>query len=499
LRYYRGVRARRLFRDGHDDGTGVVAVDTTKGGQVMQFLSDSARSTIRLLAAGALISAVLAPAGVAGAAARTKSRHGRHGTTHRHTPQPGHGSPGGATVSSVPWGSVNGTPVQLFTLSNARGMTVKITNYGGVVQSIWVPDRRGNLTDVALGFPTLSDYVNDFTQGANSTSWPLPGGSGNTYFGAIIGRYANRIANASFTLNNTTYKLDANNGTNTLHGGYLGWNTDVWSATPASSGGSASLTLTATMPGGEGCLASLSPGCTGFPAAVKATVVYTLTPGNELRISYQATNEDPHLATVVNLTNHTYFNLGGEGSGTVYHQLLALNSNAYTPVNTNLIPEAPYFVPVAGTAYDFRTLHPIGQYIRDTNLPDGTTGPFKQLQIAHGYDNNWVLNGYPGYRLAAVAEDRRTGIGLSAFTDQPGVQVYTGNFLVGDLIGTGGRTYRQGDAFTLETQHYPDSPHHIGQAGWPSVVLGPGSTFTSRTAFRFDTARAGFGRRAHFR
>jgi aldose 1-epimerase len=461
----------------------------------MQYSSHRARSLVRLLAAGVLAAAVLVPAGVAGAAARSRSHHGRHGTARGHAPT----APGGATISHIAWGNVKGTPVSLYTLTNGNGMAVKISNYGGVVQSIWVPNRRGGLTNVALGFPTLSDYVSDFTQGASGTPWPLPGGSGDTYFGAIIGRYANRIANASFDLKGTTYKLDANNGTNTLHGGYLGWNTDVWSATPATSGRSASLTLTAPLPGGEGCLPSLSPGCTGFPGAVAATVVYTLTPSNALRISYKATNLDRNLATVINLTNHTYFNLGGEGSGTVYHELLALNSNAYTPVNTNLIPEAPYFVPVAGTPYDFRSLHPIGEYIRATNLPDGTSGQFKQLQIAHGYDNNWVLNGYPGYRLAAVAADRRTGIGLWTYTDQPGVQVYTGNFLVGDLIGSSGRTYRQGDAFTLETQHYPDSPHHIGQAGWPSVVLGPGATFTTRTAYRFGVARAGFRRRAHFR
>jgi aldose 1-epimerase len=466
----------------------------------MPYAIRAGRRRLPLLVFGVLIAGALASAAVAGAAPRHRARHAESGGAARHSHRPSHHpAPGGATVSSVPWGTVGGKGVSLYTLTNRNGMAVKITNYGGVVQSIWVPDRRGNLTNVALGFPTLSDYVNDFTQGAAGTAWPLPGGSGDTFFGAIIGRYANRIANASFSLNGTTYKLDANNGTNTLHGGYLGWNTDVWSASSASSGGSASLTLTATLPAGEGCLPSLSPGCTGFPAAVAATVIYTLTPSNALQIRYKVVNQDPHLATVINLTNHTYFNLGGEGSGTVYDQLLALNSNAYTPVNTNLIPEAPYFVPVAGTPFDFRTLHPIGEYIRAANLPDGTSGPFKQLQIAHGYDHNWVLNGYPGYRLAAVAQDPRSGIGLWTYTDQPGVQMYTGNFLVGDLIGTGGQTYRQGDGFTLETQHYPDSPHHIGQPGWPSVVLGPRATFTSTTAYRFNTARGRFARRAHFR
>jgi len=405
---------------------------------------------------------------------------------------------GGLSITSQSWGTVDGQAVNLYSLTNGHKMTVNITNYGGVVRSIWVPNRTGGVTNVALGFPTLSDYVNDFTQGATSTPWPLSGGSGDTYFGAIIGRYANRIANASFSLNGTTYKLDANNGTNTLHGGYLGWNTTVWTPSTSTTGQSVSLQLTEDFPAGEGCLASLSPGCTGFPAPVAATVTYTLTRDNQLKINYQAVNQSSSLATVVNLTNHTYFNLAGEGSGTVYHQLLALNSDDYTPVNTNLIPESPYFVPVGGTAYDFRSMHPIGEYIRDTNLPDGTSGPFKQLQIAHGYDNNWVLNGYGSDRLAAVAQDPRNGVTLRAYTDQPGVQVYTGNFLVGDLIGTSGNVYRQGDAFTLETQHYPDSPNHIGQSGWPSVVLNPGATFTSTTAFRFDVERKDLKNRIHF-
>lgn len=454
----------------------------------MQHVLQRGRTCARILAvAGILVAAALWPAM---AVARShRPRHGHHPASHRHRPgsrphRPGSGSP---SIGKVRWGRVGGTPVDLYTLRSGRHMRVRITNYGGVIQSIWVPNRRGRSTNVALGFPKLSDYVNDFTQGAKSTSWPLSGGSGDTYFGAIIGRYANRIANASFPLNGTTYKLDANNGQNTLHGGYLGWNTRVWRATPSVSHNAVSLKLTARMPAGEGCLRSLSPGCTGFPAPVTATVTYTVTRHNALRIGYRVTNTDPKLSTVINLTNHTYFNLAGEGSGDVYRQLLALNSNRYTPVDTNLIPKAPYFVPVHGTPYDFRSMHPIGEHIRDTNLPDGTNGPFKQLQIAHGYDNNWVLNG-SGYRLAAVAEAPSTGIALRAYTDQPGVQVYTGNFLVGDLIGTSGHAYRQGDAFTLETQHYPDSPHHIGQAGWPSVVLKPGATFTTTTGFRFGLA-----------
>ena len=459
----------------------------------MKDISRAVRRPLVLAMAAALLG-VLAFAGSASAAApkaqHKANRHGHHG----------HGA-NGMSISGAPWGTADGQNVNLYTLTSSNGMVVKISNYGGVVQSIWVPDRHGNLTNVALGFPSLSDYVGDFTQGATGVDFPIPGasGSGDTYFGAIIGRYANRIGNASFSLNGQTYKLDANNGTATLHGGYLGWNTAVWSPSTSGDRHSVSLTLTANFAAGEGCLPSKSPGCTGFPAPVTATVTYTLTRDNALKITYQVVNDSSSDATVVNVTNHTYFNLGGEGNRTVYNQDLALNSNAYTPVDTSLIPEAPYFVPVAGTAYDFRSLHPIGEMIRDTNLPDGGSGPFKQLQIAHGYDNNWVLNGQGTYRLAAVAQDQQNGVTLQAFTDQPGVQVYTGNFLEGDLIGTSGRAYRQGDAFTLETQHYPDAPNHQGDPAWPSVVLNAGATFNSTTAFKFSVSHGGGHSKVRFR
>jgi aldose 1-epimerase len=462
-------------------------------------MSRAIRRPIAIITAGALLTAL----GFGGSALAASSLHRGSGTKH-HKKASGHrGSNGGgqtsgsSSITSTPWGTVpNEGPASLYTLKSGGGLQVKISNYGGVVQSIWVPDRKGRLTDVALGFPTLSDYVNDFTQGATNTPWPLSGGSGDTYFGAIIGRYANRIANASFSLNGKTYTLDANNGKNTLHGGYLGWNTVVWTPSTSSTSSGVSLTLTHSFPAGEGCLSSLTPGCTGFPAPVTATVTYTVTNDNQLKIAYQAHNDSTTDATIINLTNHTYFNLGGEGNRTVYGQLLKLNADRYTPVDTNLIPEEPYFVPVAGTPYDFRTLHAIGKWIRATNLPDGTTGPYKQLQIAHGYDNNWVING-SGYRLAAVAQDPDNGITLTTYTDQPGIQVYTGNFLVGDLIGTSGRAYRQGDAFTLETQHYPDAPHHIGDPNWPSVVLNAGATFNTTTGFAFSVSKGSHTGRKH--
>jgi aldose 1-epimerase len=327
---------------------------------------------------------------------------------------------------------------------------------------------------VALGFPTLADYVTDFTN-------PPAGGSGDTYFGAIIGRYANRIAGADFTLNGTNYPLGSgppcpatpvpNNGTNLLHGGPGSYNTQVWGASTSSTSNSVSLILTYT-----------DPNCkNGFPGTVQNTVTYTLTQKNALGIAYKATTDAP---TVVNFTNHTYFNLGGEGSGDIYGEKLSINSDTFTPVDSNLIPTG--FASVSGTPFDFRAMKPIGRDIRKASAPQGN-----QLTIAHGYDHNWVLKG-SGNRLVSVAQDPTTGIVLWTYTTEPGVQVYTGNFLVGDLVGTSGHAYRQGDAFTLETQHYPDSPHHIGDPQWPSVVLSPGQTFTSSTTYKFTTAGPGF-------
>ncbi len=450
----------------------------------MQHAFRGSSRLVAFLSACALISAAFAAGASAHAVAKNKGHH-RHGHHHGN---------GAVTITSQPWGTVPGEgPANLYTLTNSKGMTVNITNFGGVVQSIWVPDRKGGSKNVALGFSSLSDYVNDFFQGHTGVPWPAPGGSGNAFFGAIIGRYANRIANASFDLNNTHYTLDANNGPNTLHGGFLGWNTAVWGAATSQGRGFAALELTNTFPDGEGCdRTNATTPCTGtgFPADVQATVVYKLTNDNQLKISYTAINSSSTLDTVINLTNHTYFNLGGEASGTVENQLLQINADKYTPVDPNLIPQSPFFVNVAGTAFDFRHLHAIGDNLRNTNLPDGYTPPagqLKQLQIAHGYDHNWVLNG-SGYRLVSTALDPKTGIVLRTFTDQPGVQFYSSNFQVGDLIGTSGSVYRQTQAFTLETQHYPDSPHHIGDPAWPSVVLAHGGTFSSDTSYAFDVA-----------
>ena len=365
----------------------------------------------------------------------------------------------GAALSVVkkPFGRIDGNTVYLYTLSNGS-MQVKITNFGGIVQSIDVPDRSGNLADVALGFKDLAGYV------ANDV-YPQPsGGSGTTYFGAIIGRYANRIANGTFTLNGHTYHLPINNGVNTLHGGTYAWNEKVWTPSTSTGPDGVSLQLTYTSPAGQD----------GFPGTVVATVTYTLTPENALEIQYHATTTDP---TVINMTNHTYFNLAGESSGDVYNQRLMINADSYTPTDATQIPTGQ-IVPVAGTPFDFRTMKPIGQDIRDDN---------QQLLLAHGYDQNWVLNGAPsGLTKAAQAVDPVSGRVLTTYTDQPGVQLYTSNFLVGDLVGTGGKIYRQGSGFTLETQHFPNSPN---QPSFPSTTLNPGTPFNSTTVFKFSVAK----------
>jgi len=366
-------------------------------------------------------------------------------------------------ITSEPWGSADGQPVELYTLAGEGGMTVRIATFGGVVQSVWVPDRARELRNVALGFPSLEGYVSNLAS---------PGASGAAYFGAVVGRYANRIASRSFVLDGERFELAGNNGSGdsvTMHGGPGAYSEQVWSGAPLSDGsGGVSLRLTLVDPAGHN----------GFPGTVRNEVVYAVTRDNALRIDFRATTDAP---TVVNLTNHTYFNLAGEGSGDVYDQLLAINAATVQPGDEAQIPVG--FAPVAGTPFDFRTLKPIGRDIRAIGKPHG-----EQLTIAHGYDHNFVLGGSAGYRLAAVAFDQGSGIVLWTYTDQPGVQLYTGNFLVGELIGSGGGSYRQGDGFALETQHFPDSPNHIGEPDWPSVVLRPGEVLRTRTTFRFGVA-----------
>jgi aldose 1-epimerase len=361
-------------------------------------------------------------------------------------------------ITSKPWGTVGGKKVRLYTLYNGS-MRVNITNFGGIIQSIDVPDRKGNVADVTLGFKNLAGYI-------KNDVYPQPsGGSGTTYFGATIGRFGNRIANGKFKLDGKTYHLPVNNGPNTLHGGKTGWNKRVWSAKTSTSSSGASLALTYVSPDGE----------QGFPGKVTATVTFTLASGNALTIHYHATTTKP---TVINLTNHSYFNLAGEASGTVYDQDLMINARKYTPTDNTQIPTGK-IVPVKGTPMDFTSLTPIGKHI---------TANFHQLLLAHGYDHNWVLNGASGGtpRLAAKALDPSSGRTLTATTTEPGVQVYTGNFLVGDLVGTSGHAYRQGSAFTLETQHFPNSPN---QPNFPTTTLNPGKAYDSTTVFAFGVKK----------
>lgn len=436
----------------------------------------ASRLSKRLVAAASVCALAVGLVAVAavGASARS-SHHGNHTKSHQ-VSTPRHVGKGCATISKATWGKLTLSPnqgksVDIYTLTSSRGMKVEIGTLGGLVQSIRVPDRAGGIRNVALGFP---DNQAGLTQYETMFFNPPAGGSGNTYFGAIIGRYANRIANATFDLNGKTYKLPANNGPNTLHGGPDAYNAQLWDATILSTPcGSVSLQLTYTDPANKN----------GFPAEVANTVTYTLTNQNALRIDYLSKNNDQSLKTVINLTNHTYFNLAGEGSGDVFNQLLQINASKFQPTDPNLIPTG--FADVAGTPFDFRRMKPIGRDISDASAPQGD-----QLVTAHGYDHNWVLDGgvTTNQKLASIAQDPRSGIKLWTLTTEPGVQMYTGNFLVGDLVGTSGHTYRQSDGFTLETQHFPDSPHHQGDPAWPSVVLDPGATFTSATTYKFTVA-----------
>jgi aldose 1-epimerase len=341
----------------------------------------------------------------------------------------------------------DGTQVWRYTLTNSH-IRVRIINYGGIIQTVEVPDRRGHVTNVALGFATLADYV------AHNNPGP--------YFGALIGRYANRIAQGTFTLDGVTYHLPINNDPNSLHGGIDSFDKKVWTSTAGKNhDGDPTLRLDLTSPDGD----------QGYPGTLHATVTYTVT-GDSIRVDYRATTDK---ATVVNLTNHSYFNLAGEGTSDIYGHLMQINASRTTPVDSTLIPTGQ-IVPVAGTPLDFTRPVAIGDRIRDN---------FEQLVFGRGYDHNWVLNG-SGFRLAARVTEPTSGRVLSMSTDQPGIQFYSGNFLDGTLYGTSGHQYRQGDGFALETQHFPDSPNH---ANFPSTVLRPGDTYRTSTVYTFGTTR----------
>ena len=395
------------------------------------------------------------------------------------------GGNGGLSVSKQYFGSTvepytgKQTPVYRYTLRNADGMSVKILTYGGILQQINVPGKNGQQADVILGFKTLSDYV--------TYDSPPVTANGGPYFGELIGRYGNRIAKGTFTLNQpgkgpVTYHVPINNNGNSLHGGLVGFGNHIWKAQEVSGNGYVGLQLTLVSPNGD----------QGYPATLKDVTTYTLNNSDQLGIHYKATNESSNLNTVVNLTNHAYFNLAGEASaaGSAYGQYLQINANKYTPTNLTQIPLG-YNASVFGTPFDFTKPHTIGGRIDDVSAPDNAPSKYNQLLLAQGYDHNWVLNkqtgattGPDGLNLAARASDPASGRTLTVWTDQPGVQFYSGNFLTGTLVGISGHTYRQGAGYTFETQHFPNSPN---QPNFPSTELKAGQTFTSTTVFAFSS------------
>jgi aldose 1-epimerase len=345
-------------------------------------------------------------------------------------------------------------------------MQVRILSYGGILQSIKVPGAKGKLADVILGFKTLQDYI--------KYASPPVTANGGPYFGETIGRYGNRIAKGTFHLDGHTYTLPINNNGNTLHGGLVGFGNHVWASHAVHTATGAGVQIKLVSPNGDDG-ANVGCSCTGFPGQLTVVVTFTLNSANQLRIHYHATTTKD---TVLNLTNHSYFNLDGEASGAVYSQKVQINANRYTPTDATQIPTG-VLAPVAGTPFDFRTPHTIGSRINEDN---------KQLLIAQGYDHNWVLNKtgptLDGLRLAAHAWGNTGGRELTVWTDQPGVQFYSGNFLTGTLVGISGHIYRQSDGYTFETQHFPNSPN---QPNFPTTELKPGQVFNSSTIFAFST------------
>jgi aldose 1-epimerase len=337
----------------------------------------------------------------------------------------------------------DGTPVDLYTLVNDNGITAKITNYGGIIVSLLVPDKKGNLDDIVLGFDTLTEYVEH-----------------NPYFGCLVGRFGNRIANARFTLAGTEYVLAQNDGQNHLHGGEIGFDKVVWNAEPVTEGNAVGLKLTHLSPDGD----------EGYPGNLSLTVTYTLDNDNALHIDYVATTDK---ATVVNLTNHSYFNLAGAGSGDILGHTLEIVADRFTPVDDTLIPTGE-LRPVAGSPLDFTSATVIGDRIEQDD---------EQLKLGGGYDHCWVVNGEPGtMRLAARACDPASGRILEIHSTEPAIQFYAGNMMPETLTGKGGKTYVRRGGFCLETEHYPDSPN---QPDFPSTTLEPGDTYETTTTFAF--------------
>jgi len=369
---------------------------------------------------------------------------------------------GNGTVVKSPYGTLSdGTVIDQYTLTNSSGLEVTIITYGAIVTSVQNPKQR--MPDIILGFNNLNDYV--------TLNSPGP------HFGALIGRYANRIANGTFMLDGVAYCLDANNGPNTLHGGFKGFDTKVWTVTKVINGdGAVGVELHYLSPAGDGWTNTApNPNCPtdaamGFPGDLDTHVTFTVTNQNQVVINYQATTDAD---TVVNLTNHNYWNLAGEGTGTIYSHLVTLNANQFTPVNTSQIPTG-IIEPVAGTVLDFRKAKAASEDIRSDD---------PQIVSGDGYDLNWVVNPFKGRNqlaLAATVSDPDSGRTLRVWTDQPGIQFYTGNSLDASLYGTSNRAYRQSDGLALEAQHFPNSPN---QPNFTSTVLRPGQTYQTTTIY----------------
>jgi len=348
---------------------------------------------------------------------------------------------GGASKLGVEMSSYgkmpDGAAVSLYTLTNDKGMRVKLTNYGAITVSVEVPDKNGKVADVTLGYDTLDGWL-------KSTS----------YFGATVGRYANRIAKGKFTLDGQTYTLATNNGENALHGGIKGFDKVVWNAEPIKAADSVGVKFTYLSKDGE----------EGYPGNLNVTVVYTLNNANEFKAEFSATTDKP---TVVNLAHHTYWNLGGPAAGDILGHLMMINADKYTPVDAGLIPTGE-LKDVAGTPMDFTTPKTIGERI---------------AQVEGGYDHNYVLRAGDPIHLAAKVVDPKSGRVMEIFTDQPGVQFYSGNFLDGTVTGKGGVVYKQHYGFCLETQHFPDSPN---KPEFPTVVLKPGETYVHIMIHKFS-------------
>lgn len=346
-----------------------------------------------------------------------------------------------------PFGTApDGAPVRLYTLRNDKGMEVNILNWGGIIQSLKVPDRNGKSGDVVLGFNDLGDYLTN-----------------SPYFGAMIGRYGNRIAKGRFTLDGVSYQLATNNYPNSLHGGVRGFDKVIWHVTPGHSAEGQTLKLTYTSHDGE----------EGYPGQLKVTALYTLSDKeNTLSLKYTATCDRD---TIVNLTAHSYFNLAGQGNGTVLNHVVYINADKYTPTDDTQIPTGE-IAPVGGTPFDFRTPTAIGARINENN---------QQLKFAGGYDDNWVIN-HPAGKLSLDARvtEPTTGRVLEIWSTSPGLQFYSGNFLDGTIVGKDGKIYLHRGAFAMEPQHFPDSPNH---PNFPTTELKPGQVYHNTIVYKFKT------------